>query len=95
MPMRDSSTGAFEVYDISHNTITFAGSAGSVGFPWQVDGIAADPPFGDAAASLGPLVQAMAGLPSGAAALTQGSLNQASQDATSPPSLLAPSLHPH
>jgi hypothetical protein len=97
MLMRDSNNGAFEVYDISDNTITFAGSMGTVAFPWQVDGIAPDPPSGTSGASIGPLAQAMAGLSSGAAALTQGSINQASQDATSPSGLLAvsPLVQPH
>jgi hypothetical protein len=41
MLMRNSSTGAFEVYDITNNQITFAGSMGQVGLEWQVAG------FGD------------------------------------------------
>jgi hypothetical protein len=92
MLMRNSNTGAFEVYDISDNVITFAGAMGTVGLEWTVDGIApASPSGGASGAAIGPLVQAMAGLSSGAAALNQGSLNQATQDATSPPSLLAAS----
>ena len=41
MLMRDSNTGAFEVYDISNNQITFARGMGQVGLEWQVVG------FGD------------------------------------------------
>ena len=41
MLMRNSNTGAFEVYDISHNTITSAAPMGQVGLEWQVAG------FGD------------------------------------------------
>ena len=38
MLLRDNSTGAFEVYDISHNAITSAASMGAVGLNWQVAG---------------------------------------------------------
>ena len=41
MLMRNSNTGAFEVYDISHNAITSAASMGQVGLEWTVAG------FGD------------------------------------------------
>ena len=41
MLMRNSSTGQFEVYDISHNTIISAAGIGNVGLEWQVVG------FGD------------------------------------------------
>jgi hypothetical protein len=91
MLMRSSTTGAFEVYDISHNAITSAAAMGSVGLEWTVDGIAADPPAASSSASTAALIQAIAGFSSGAAALEQGPLNQASQDATSPPSLFAAS----
>jgi len=67
MLMRNSNTGAFEVYDISHNAITSAGSMGSVGLDWQVGGIAADPPAGSSAASTAWLVQAMASFAASAA----------------------------
>jgi hypothetical protein len=61
MLMRNSTTGAFEVYDISHNAITSAASMGQVGLQWQVAGIAADPPpAASAAGSIAHLVQAMA-----------------------------------
>jgi hypothetical protein len=41
MLMRNGSTGAFEVYDISHNAVTSAASMGAVGLEWTVAG------FGD------------------------------------------------
>jgi hypothetical protein len=41
MLMRNSNTGAFEVYDISHNAITSAASMGAVGLEWTLAG------FGD------------------------------------------------
>ena len=45
MVLRDSLTGAFEVYDISDNKLTGAASLGQVGLDWQVGGIAVDPPI--------------------------------------------------
>ena len=41
MLMRNNNTGAFELYGISHNTITSAGPMGQVGLEWSVAGIAA------------------------------------------------------
>jgi hypothetical protein len=41
MLMRNGSTGQFEVYDITNNTITFAAGMGQVGLEWTVAG------FGD------------------------------------------------
>ena len=41
MLMRNSHTGAFEIYDISNNTITSAAPMGQVGLEWQIAG------FGD------------------------------------------------
>jgi hypothetical protein len=41
MVLRDSNTGAFEVYDIANNNLTGAGELGQVGLEWQVAG------FGD------------------------------------------------
>ena len=38
MLMRNSNTGAFELYDISNNAITFAGPMGQVGLEWWVVG---------------------------------------------------------
>ena len=44
MLMRNTNTGAFEVYDIANNQITAAAPMGQVGLEWSVAGIAADPP---------------------------------------------------
>ena len=41
MLMRNSNTGAFEVYDISNNTITSSAPMGQVGLEWTIAG------FGD------------------------------------------------
>ena len=41
MLMRNSNTGAFEIYDISNNQITRAAGMGQVGLEWQIAG------FGD------------------------------------------------
>jgi hypothetical protein len=38
MMLRDSSTGAFEVYGIANNGITSAANLGAVGLDWQVAG---------------------------------------------------------
>ena len=38
MLLRNSSTGGFEVYDISNNNITGAAFVGAVGLDWQVLG---------------------------------------------------------
>ena len=38
MLMRNTNTGAFEIYDISNNTITSAAPMGQVGLEWQVAG---------------------------------------------------------
>jgi hypothetical protein len=43
MVLRDTQTGAFEVYDITHNQLTGAASLGQVGLKWQVGGFAPDP----------------------------------------------------
>jgi hypothetical protein len=67
MLMRNSNTGAFEVYDISHNAITSAASMGDVGFEWTVAGIAADPPAAASTASTAALVHAMASFGASAA----------------------------
>jgi hypothetical protein len=47
MLMRNSNTGAFEVYDISNNAITSAASMGAVGLEWLVAG------FGDFSGNAG------------------------------------------
>ena len=62
--MRNSNTGAFEVYDIANNQITSAALLGTVGLDWQLGGFAADPPTGSMGSSdnsTSQLVQAMAG----------------------------------
>jgi hypothetical protein len=93
--MRNSNTGAFEVYDISHNAITSAASMGQVGLEWMIAGITADPPTGSSPAAMAQLVQAMAAFPSDdGAAIDQGPINQASQEGILQPSLFtASSLH--
>jgi hypothetical protein len=40
MIMRNSNTGALEVYDIANNQLTSAFSMGAVGLDWQVAGVA-------------------------------------------------------
>jgi hypothetical protein len=60
MLLRNSNTGAFEVYDISNNQITAAAGMGQVGMEWQVAGITADPPTGSSASLNSQFVQAMA-----------------------------------
>ena len=40
MLLRNTNTGAFEVYDISNNNITNAAALGTVGLNWQVAGFA-------------------------------------------------------
>jgi hypothetical protein len=72
MVLRNTKTGAFEVYDISNNMITGAASLGSVGLDWQLGGFAADAPGGSSAAmgasEVGQLVQAMASFGAGSGA---------------------------
>src|SRR2546427_374868 len=67
--LRNTNTGAFEVYDIANNQITGASLLGTVGLDWQLGGFAADPPtafMGNSGSQLGSagstsqLVQAMA-----------------------------------
>jgi hypothetical protein len=63
MVLRNTNTGAFEVYDIANNQITGAALLGMVGMDWHVGGFAADPPTGSMGSSDGStsqLVQAMA-----------------------------------
>ena len=40
MMLRNSSNGAFEVYDIVNNHVTSANNLGTVGLNWQVAGFA-------------------------------------------------------
>ena len=94
MVLRNTSTGAFEVYDIANNQITTSASLGQVGLDWQVGGIAADPPtaspasMGDSS-EVGQLVQSMAGFGGGGAA---DGLNAVAlgADASQQPFLAAP-----
>ena len=72
MLMRNSNTGAFEIYDITNNQLTTAASMGQVGLEWSVAGIATDPPPGAAAAN-GQLAQAMASFAPSASASDLGS----------------------
>jgi hypothetical protein len=73
MVLRNTKTGAFEVYDIANNQITAASSLGQVGLDWQVGGFAANAPSASNAAmgdssQVAQLVQAMAGLGGGSGA---------------------------
>jgi hypothetical protein len=80
MVMRNSNTGAFEIYDIANNQITNAAPMGQVGLEWSVSGIAADPPPVPPAQ----LVQAMASYAPAGGAL----------DTASPPELSSAPLNP-
>jgi hypothetical protein len=62
MLMRNSSTGAFEVYDISHNQLISAVGLGGqqIGLDLTVAGLVTNPPAGSSNALLAQLVQAMA-----------------------------------
>ena len=100
-------SGAFEVYDISHNTITFAEPMGQVGLEWSIGGVSADPASGppatqlsgiatdpaDAAPSSAPaqLTQAMASFAPSAGAPTAPSLLD--QTTSAPSNLLTASNH--
>ena len=64
MIMRNSNTGALEVYDIANNALTSAFSMGAVGLNWQVAGIAPESSAA-AGASVSQLVQAMASFDGG------------------------------
>jgi hypothetical protein len=73
MVLRNTKTGAFEVYDIANNTITSAASLGAVGTDWQLGGFAAVASSASSAAMGGSsqaaqLVQAMASFGGGGAA---------------------------
>jgi hypothetical protein len=72
MVLRNSSTGAFEVYDIANYQITAAANLGQVGLDWELGGFAVDPPTGSAASTddssqIARLAQAMAGFGGGGA----------------------------
>jgi hypothetical protein len=82
MVLRNTNTGAFQVYNIANNRITMSAYmgfntmspfSGQIGLDWQVGGFAADAPSGSTAAmgesSLPTqLVQAMAGFGGGSSA---------------------------
>jgi hypothetical protein len=70
MVLRNTNTGAFEVYDISNNQLTGAASLGQVGNEFQLGGFAVDPPTASTASmggssQIAQLVQAMAGFGGG------------------------------
>ena len=44
MVLRDTQTGAFEVYDIARNQLTAVAALGQVGLAYQIGGSAADQP---------------------------------------------------
>jgi hypothetical protein len=69
MLLRNSTSGAFEVYDISKNAITSAASMGQVGPEWSISGVAADPAgAAPQSTSIAQLTQAMASFGSTATA---------------------------
>ena len=92
MLMRNTNTGAFELYDISNNTITAAEPMGQVGLEWSVAGIAAATPSGSAPANV-QLLQAMASYaPSAAPPAANGPIAAATQISPASPLIAAP--HP-
>jgi hypothetical protein len=95
MVLRNTKTGAFEVYDIANNTITGAASLGSVGLDWQLGGFAADGPGASSAAmggasQVGQLVQAMASLGGGSGAGDGLNVAALGTDTSQQPFLTAP-----
>ena len=84
--LRNTNTGAFEVYDIASNQLVGATSLGQVGLNWQLGGFAADPASG---ATVSPaessqcaqLMQAMAGFGGGGAADGPGGVAPAGETA--------------
>ena len=73
MLMRNSNTGAFELYDISNNAITLATGMGQVGMEWSISGVSSSPAGAPPSTQLGGLAVDPAGAaPSSATAqLTQ------------------------
>jgi hypothetical protein len=70
--MRNTNTGAFEVYDITNNQLTSAAPMGQVGLEWSVAGIAAGAASPPAAQLSGTAVDpAVAASSSATAQLTQ------------------------
>jgi hypothetical protein len=95
MVLRNTKTGAFEVYDIGNNTITAAASLGSVGLDWQLGGFAADAPGASSAAmggasEVGQLVQAMASFGAGGGAADGLNVAALGTDTSQQPLLTAP-----
>jgi hypothetical protein len=71
--LRNTKTGAFEVYDIANNQITGAAALGAVGLEWQLGGFAANAPTASSASMGGAsqaaqLAQAMASFGAGSGA---------------------------
>jgi hypothetical protein len=96
MLMRNSNTGAFEVYDISHNAITSAASLGQVGLEWQVGGFAnyaPTYPVDPAGNSTALLAQAMASF--GASSAAGSAPGTILGDGDSPQTLLVAAPQPH
>src|SRR5262249_25470391 len=84
MVLRNTSTGAFEVYDIANNQLAGAALLGSVGLDWSLGGFAADPPT----RSSPPRVQAIAGL--GGAGAADSFSTALGADASQQPLLTTP-----
>jgi hypothetical protein len=107
MLLRNSNTGAFELYDISKNAITAAGPMGGVGLERSISGVAATaaasgPPSTqlrdlavEPAGTISQLTQAMAGFaPSAGAAGASSPLDQTPAAAANTTGLLAAANHP-
>jgi hypothetical protein len=91
MVLRNTNTGAFEVYDIANNQITGAARLGTVGMDWHLGGFAADPPTGSmGTGSTSQLVQAMAGFGGGSGAAESLSTVALGADTSQQPLLTTP-----
>jgi hypothetical protein len=94
MMMRNTNTGALEVYNIANNALTAAYPMGAVGLNWEVGGIASDS-LGASAGTMddsqaSQLVQAMASFDGGSGAadgLNPGFVNA---DTSQQPLLMTP-----
>jgi hypothetical protein len=60
MLMRNSNTGAFELFNISNNTITPATGMGQIGLEWSISGVSATPASAPPSSATAQLTQAMA-----------------------------------
>jgi hypothetical protein len=78
MMLRNSTTGAFQVYDIGNNNITSSAALGTVGLNWQVAG------FGDFA-SLGETDMILRDSASGGFQVYDIANNQITASAAAPP----------